>query len=318
MTTPQHGANSPPSQDTWDIIQGLDGMNRKLLDHPGVLHIPSIMEEGDLPEAITHDGSGKVLVATDRRLIEIETSMLRKSVRETTSYRYQGISSFEVQRGFMAVGFNMVTTEGARILAAQKDGREAFAGTVNACLQAAPPEMSDEGGLPATPTPATDLPPGALWVAKGINGQAILLEDRIRIERKGAWSFVTYGLRGTKEILISEISSVEYKDAGSMLSGYILFLYRGGRDVRSSVFSDDSITNNENSVMFIKESQPAFDTLRSMLNDRLEEYHKPHQVVVVQQESSRLDELKKLGELRDSGVITADEFEAEKARLLGT
>ena len=31
-----------------------------------------------------------------------------------------------------------------------------------------------------------------------------------------------------------------------------------------------------------------------------------------------LDKLKKLGELRDSGVLTADEFEAQKAEILGS
>jgi hypothetical protein len=122
-------------------------------------------------------------------------------------------------------------------------------------------------------------------------------------------------LRGTKEILISEMSSVEYRDAGSVLNGYILFLYRGGRDVRSSIFSDDSITNNENAVVFVRDSQPAFDTLREMLNQRLEEYHRP-QRVVVQAEHSPLDELKKLGELKASGVLTEEEFEREKARIL--
>ena len=241
-------------------------------------------------------------------------------MRKVTSYRYQGISSFEVQRGVMAIGFNMITTEGTQTLAAQKDGREAFASTVNACLQAAPPApgggAEESLGSPPAPVPAADLPPGALWFAKGVNGQVTLLEHRIKIERKGVLAFATYGLRGTKEILISEMTSIEYKDAGGVLSGYILFLYRGGRDVRSSVFSEDSITNNENAIVFIKESQPAFDTLRSMLNDKLEEYRKPQQVVV-QQEPSRLDELKKLGELRDSGIITGEEFESEKARLLG-
>jgi hypothetical protein len=98
------------------------------------------------------------------------------------------------------------------------------------------------------------------------------------------------------------------------LNGYILFLYRGGRDVRSSIFSDDSITNNENAVMFIRESQSAFDNLRQMLNDRIEHYRNP-QPIQSQSGQSPLDELKKLAELRDDGVITSDEFDREKTRL---
>ena len=310
--------NALPSQDPQTAIQRLVGADQKLLDHPGVAHIPSILEQNELLEAITHDGAGKVLAATDRRIIEIETSIMRKSVRKVTSHPYQAILSFEADKGFMATGFSMVTPAGTRRLAAQKGGREEFASVVNARLGDALPlvQTGESPSAVATPlVPDTELPPGALCFAKGINGQATLFEDRIRLERKGAWSFVTYGLRGTKEILISEISSVEYKDAGSVISGYILFLYRGGRDVKSGIFSENSITNNENAVVFVKESQPAFDNLRAVLNERLEEYRRPQQLVV-QPASSRLDELKKLGELRDSGIITDDEFESEKARLL--
>ena len=309
-----------PTQDAWTITQGLANADRKLSDHPGVAHIPSILEEHELPEALTHDGAGKVLVATDRRIIEIDTSMLRKSVRKVASHPYQTISAFEADRGLLAIGFSMATATGTRKLAAQKNGREEFASTVNAHLQTAFPAISGNDPQPATatqPVPATELPPGALWFAKGVNGQITLFENRLRIERKGVLAFATYGFGGTREILISEMSSVEYRNAGSILSGYILFLYRGGRDVKSSVFSDDSITNNENAVMFIQESQPAFDALREMLNERLEEYRQPRQVVV-QQESSRLDELRKLGELRNAGTITNEEFESEKARLLNT
>ena len=50
----------------------------------------------------------------------------------------------------------------------------------------------------------------------------------------------------------------------------------------------------------------------------LKEAPQQPQQTVTQQPPSRLDELKKLGELRDSGVLTDDEFEAEKARLLSS
>jgi hypothetical protein len=100
-----------------------------------------------------------------------------------------------------------------------------------------------------------------------------------------------------------------------MISGYILFLFRGGRDVKSSAFGNDSITSNENAVMFTRESQPAFDNLRQMLNDRIEYYRNP-QPIQSQSGQSPLDELKKLAELRDSGVITSEEFDREKTRFL--
>lgn len=182
------------------------------------------------------------------------------------------------------------------------------------------PVSSEPVIIPSDPvtehrTQMASLPAGTLFVAKGINGQVTLLEDRVRIERKGALSFVSFGFRGTKEILISEISSIEYRNAGSVLSGYILFLYRGGRDVKSSAFGNDSITNNENAVMFVMGAQASFDTLRGMLDEKMEDRRRPQQVLV-QSDQSPLDELKKLAALQDSGVITEAEFEREKARLL--
>ena len=263
-------------------------------------------------------GGGKVLVATDRRIVEIETSILGSSVRKVISHPYQTIMSFEADRGFMAIGFSMVTVDGTRTLAAQKVRREEFALVINSHLRASVPASPDEESTATTAVPTattTELPPDALWFAKGVNGQITLLEDRIRIERKGGLAFMTYGFRGTKEILTREMTSIEYKDAGGVLNGHILFLYRGGRDVKTSVFGDNSIATNENAVIFERNNQVAFDTLRQMLNDKMNQYNNPQQVVM-QTGPSYLDELKKLAELRDAGVLTSDEFDKQKAKLL--
>ena len=182
--------NPQPAQDTWVIIQGLDYVDKKLLGHPGVAHIPSILEENELPEALTYDGGGKVLVATDRRIVEIETSVLRSSVRKVTSHPYQTILSFEADRGFMAPGFSMVTGHWTRTFAAQKVGREEFALVVNSHLRASLPVAPEEKSRATTavpPVPTTEVPPDALWFAKGVNGQVTLLGDRIRIERRAAY-----------------------------------------------------------------------------------------------------------------------------------
>ena len=206
MSTP----DSSPSQDAWIIIQGLAGVDNKLLGHPCVTHILSILEEDELPEALTYDGAGKVLVATDRRIVEAETSMFGNSVKKVISHPYQTIISFGADKGFMAVGFSMVTMDGTRIIIAQKSRREAFALAVNSHLQADVPATPDNNSpvttaVPPVPTtaptaPTTALTPDALWFAKGVNGQVTLLDDRIGIERKGGMAFLTYGFRGTKEI----------------------------------------------------------------------------------------------------------------------
>ena len=230
------------------LFGGLNGVNEKLLKHAGVTHIPTMLGSDEVPEALTSDGGGKVFLATNHRFVEIETSLMKGTVQKVTSHLYQDMVEFEADKGFLAVGFSMTTRQGTRSLAAQKNGREEFAAVVKSHMRESQPEnpVSSVPGNPvASPNQTEELPDGALWFASGVNGQVTLLEDRIRIERKGGLAFLSYGFRGTKEILIREMSSIEYKDAGGMLNGHILFLYRGGRDVKTSVFGNDSIASNE-------------------------------------------------------------------------
>ena len=137
-----------PNQDAWTIIQGLDGMDSEMLAHPGVAHIPSILEDGELPEAITFaSGKAMVLVATDQRVVTVQITYdiikRQHSVRKVTSHQYRDMTSFDAQHGFMAAGFVMVDENGKRkIIAARKLGRDGFASVVNAHL------------MPAAPTPA--------------------------------------------------------------------------------------------------------------------------------------------------------------------
>ena len=162
MSTPS------PSQDAWAIIQGLDGVDQKLLAHPGVAHIPSILEDDELPEALTHDGAGKVLVATDRRIVEIETSVLRSSVRKVTSYPYETILSFQADKGFLAPGFSMITAHGTKMLAAKKDGREGFATVVDSRLSSSPPAAPTPPPTVAAPPVLTEeTPAGRIMVCQG-------------------------------------------------------------------------------------------------------------------------------------------------------
>ena len=134
--------NSYFGHDMWSIIQGLNGVNEKLLKHPGVAHIPSMLGNGEVPVALTSDGGGKVLLATNHRFVEIDTSIMKGTVQKVQSHPYQEIVSFEADKGFLAVGFKVTTQQGAKSIAAQKNGREEFASVVNSHLQAPSAETS--------------------------------------------------------------------------------------------------------------------------------------------------------------------------------
>ena len=147
----------------------------------------------------------------------------------------------------------------------------------------------------------------AHMTAKGVNGQLELLEGRIRISRKGVLGFLTQGLKGDKEINISSISSVQWKKAGALTNGYIQFAFFGGAEAKGGIVQ---ATQDENSIMFRATQEAAFQAIRDEIQRRIS-------APATSAPSSAADEIRKLAELRDQGILTPEEFEAKKKRMLG-
>jgi len=144
--------------------------------------------------------------------------------------------------------------------------------------------------------------------AKGINGVLELLQDKIRIKRKGFGALVLQGLKGEKEILISQLSAVQLKKAGMLTNGYIQFSFLGGHETKGGLFD---ATRDENTVMFNTRQQEEFLALKERLDKMLTSNRAGTKT------PSSLDELEKLASLRDKGIITEEEFKIKKKQLLG-
>lgn len=69
---------------------------------------------------------------------------------------------------------------------------------------------------------------------------------------------------------------------------------------------------DENTVMFTSEQEPSFQRIREELEAKLAD----RAVGGSSSSGSSLDDLKKLAELRDEGIITEEEFAAKKKQLL--
>ena len=150
--------------------------------------------------------------------------------------------------------------------------------------------------------------PTKIMEANGHNGQLELTESVLRIKRNGILAFMTQGMKGDKEILISHVSSIQFKKANAFLNGYIQFAFVGGHEAKGGIFQG---VQDENSVMFRVGQQPAFEALRDELQRRISS-PKEHGG----KESSPLDELEKLASLRDKGIVSEDEFQKKKRELL--
>ena len=150
-----------------------------------------------------------------------------------------------------------------------------------------------------------------LMKAVGHNGQLELTESVVRIKRKGFLAFMTQGLKGDKEIAISQISSIQFKKANVLVNGYIQLAFVGGQEAKGGIFQGVS---DENTVMFRISQQPAFEAFRDELQRRVGWSNSTAQPG---SSSSALDELEKLASLRDKGIVSEGEFQQKKKKLLG-
>lgn len=146
--------------------------------------------------------------------------------------------------------------------------------------------------------------------AEGHNGQLELTSSVVRIKRKGVLAFLTQGLKGDKEILISQISSIQFRKANAFVHGYIQFAFVGGQEAKGGLFQG---TQDENTVMFRVSQQPAFETFRDALRGRIAASRSGPK----QSSASGLEELEKLASLREKGIVSEEEFQRKKKQILG-
>ena len=141
---------------------------------------------------------------------------------------------------------------------------------------------------------------------KGYNGNVMLTETGVIIKR-GAKGFLLGGgmLRGNKTIPYSSIAAVQLKKAGAT-AGYIQLTLIGGSEAKSGLFQS---ATDENSINFhaYGGKNKKFEECKTLIEERIGR---------TVSGNSSLDELEKLAELRDKGVITEEEFQEKKKHFL--
>jgi Short C-terminal domain len=146
------------------------------------------------------------------------------------------------------------------------------------------------------------------------NGQLTVTPTRIIISRRGALGFLSQGHKGEKEIDIVQISAIQFKKNGPLTVGYIQFSFLGGSETKRGI---NEAVRDENTILFNSSQEPAFERAKSLI-DRYRtgaRHQSSGQSPPMPRDS--LDDLERLAELRDKGVITADDFEAKKRQILG-
>jgi hypothetical protein len=158
-----------------------------------------------------------------------------------------------------------------------------------------------------TPLILADISPTNPLVVKGYNGQISFDGKAVSISRKGALGFLTQGLKGTKEIPVRAISSIQLKKAGMVANGYIQFATGAGE----SKGGINAAVTDENTVIFTLFSNNEFEELRSLVTEALHETTGTSSPT-----ASSAEQLEKLAKLLDQGLLTKAEFLAEKKKIL--
>ena len=121
--------------------------------------------------------------------------------------------------------------------------------------------------------------------------------------------------KGTKKLYYSDLTSVQFKLPGAFFAGYIQFEYPGSDTTNKSPY------DSENAVVFNKKDNiKLMEEIYTFIERRISEEKQAKRApigTVIQQVVSPAEELKKMKELLDMGIITQEEFDAKKKQLLG-
>ena len=138
-------------------------------------------------------------------------------------------------------------------------------------------------------------------------------ETRLTLHPKGVAGFLTKGLQGKKDIPFSSITSVQLKEAG-VTTGYLQFGVVGGNENTGGALG---AVYDENSFAFGGLFQD--NETRNRKANEIAEFirQKLGRSAAPQPTASMGDELSKLVDLKEKGMLTNEEFTAAKSKLLG-
>lgn len=156
----------------------------------------------------------------------------------------------------------------------------------------------------------TQQPEKSIISFKGRNGRVELYENFIRLDRGTVLGFLMQGLKGKKDIYFHNITSIQIKKPGFTV-GYLQLSLPGGNESIKGVFSS---VKDENTITFSNKS-----SYEEAL--KIKEYIEKKIMTKNSGETGQTsvaDEIEKLYLLKKKGILTQEEFEEKKKRLLGS
>lgn len=142
----------------------------------------------------------------------------------------------------------------------------------------------------------------------------ILDNDTLTISRKGLIAKMKYGHTGERTIMINQISAVEVKEA-KITMGYIQFILAGTIAKKQPLFASQKNRADDNTIMFGKKEKNAD---AKEIKNYIENYNSKSTDANNRFKEDKYDKLSKIKKLLDDNIISQEEFECEKSKILNS
>ncbi len=161
---------------------------------------------------------------------------------------------------------------------------------------------------------------GIIAEFKGQNGKIIVHDEYLVLSRKTFSGYISQGgASGDRKYFYKNIDSIEYKKPTIIANGYYKIILPGTIETNAKVgilgSSKDSMKDQNTIVLraFSKKIGNETDRIHDILMQKITEAKNNNNS---SNDSDKFDRLKKLGELKESGILSDEEFQIEKEKLL--
>jgi Short C-terminal domain/Domain of unknown function (DUF4429) len=138
-----------------------------------------------------------------------------------------------------------------------------------------------------------------------------LADDKVIIRRRGVANMLASGLNGERMINISTLTGIQMKPGGLFSPGYILFSYAGSKPFVGGVFA---ATQDPDAFIFGQELNEQVAEFKAKVEKIMQNSRQTTSAVTMPENLA--DELRKLADLKQQGILSEEEFDAAKKKLL--
>lgn len=150
------------------------------------------------------------------------------------------------------------------------------------------------------------------FIFEGLQDWLEVYSDYLTITPKGALGLLNKGLKGTKDIPYASITAVQLREATSFLNGFIQFSILGGNESRGGL---RSAHQDENTVMFARAAENTkVKKIKEYVDLATRRLREPKPVAKAA--DGIACELQRLVTLKEQGVLTDEEFQQAKRKLI--